>query len=91
MGIKLKLWNGIGVGKYRKGYMYVAAFTQKHAAELISLAAYGEDNSDVVKPKDVKTYFHHGTWGNTMNHITPTEPCVYVTDNIMDENPKRII
>jgi hypothetical protein len=90
MGIKLKIWNGRGHGKYQNGSIFVAAFTQKHAAELVSMACFGVDNR--VSLNEIRNYFHSGTWGNSMEGIEPTEPCVYATNEPYGrEKPVRVI
>jgi hypothetical protein len=76
MAKQLKLWNGRGQGsKYLRGTFYIAAYTQKQAAEIASIAGMGRP--DRVSTNEIREYFHQGQWGNTMSHITPTEPCVY--------------
>jgi len=37
----LKIWNGRGYGKYINSNIYVAAYTQKQAAELVTEACHG--------------------------------------------------
>lgn len=85
----LKIWNGRGHGKFDNGHIYVAAYTQKQAAELIAEAC----NSPWITTHEIRTYYSKGCWGNSMDGIEPTEPCVYA-ENSQDAykgKPKRII
>lgn len=77
MAKQLKIWNGRGHGKYDRGYIYVAAYTQKQAAELVSRACYGDEHPNLISLNEIKNYYSFGSWGNAMNGIIPTEPCVY--------------
>jgi hypothetical protein len=91
MAKKLKIWNGRGHGKtYGRGYIYVAAYSRKQAAELVSMACFGDENPHVISTNEIKVYYHADCWGNPMNGITPTEPCVYATIEHFG-TPKRII
>jgi len=81
MAKELKIWNGRGHGKFSKGHMYVAAYSQKQAAELISIACFGEKHPDRVSINEIKNYYHKGAWGNSMDGIVATEPCVYASEN----------
>jgi hypothetical protein len=92
MAKKLKIWNGRGHGrKYGRGHIYVAAYSQKQAAELVSKACYGEEHSDNVSVNEIRVYYSAGSWGNTMNGITPTEPCVYATEQHFGGEVQRVI
>lgn len=77
---KLKLWNGpIYSGPYDRHSAYIAATSTAHAARLLSLAYYPDMKRDnLISPHEVKRYFSSGAWGNKMDGIEPTEPCVYV-------------
>ena len=77
MAKQLKIWNGRGHGKYNREHIYVAAYRQKQAAELVSIACYGDEHPNIITPHQIKDYYSFGCWGNTMNGIIPTEPCVY--------------
>jgi hypothetical protein len=93
MAKQLKIWNGRGHGrKYSRGHVYVAAYTQKQAAELVSKACFGEEYPDLVSVNEIRTYYSSGSWGNPMNGIEPTEPCVYIQEtSFSNEKPVRII
>jgi hypothetical protein len=86
---KLKLFNGRGHGrKYQKGHFYVAAYSQKQAAELVGKAAGFVGSIGV---SEIAQYYHKNSWGNTMDGIEPTEPCVYGVERIWGDKPKRIV
>jgi len=85
---KLKLFNGRGHGqKYQKGHFYVAAYSQKQAAELVGKAA-GFNHS--IGINEISEYYHKNAWGNSMDGIEPTEPCVYGTEK-WGGKPERIV
>lgn len=85
MAKTLKIWNGRGHGKFDRGHIYVAAFSKKQAAELISQACgYRVSVSEI-------TVYYSPCWGNPMNGITADEPCVYASEKMYDEKPQRII
>jgi len=72
MAKKLKLWNGRGHGYvYGKYSLSVAAYSQKQAAELINQAC----NVKYVNTSEIRD-FYSSCWGNSMQGIEPTEPCV---------------
>ena len=85
---KLKIWNGHGHGKFQNGHFYVAAYSQRQAAELVGKAA-GYISS--IGIREIREYYSANCWGNVMEGITPTEPCVYATTSHYDRNPKRIL
>ena len=85
----LKIWNGRGQGKYNKGHVYVAAYTQSQCAKLLGITCCGRE--DGVSPKEIKKYFADGCWGNNMADIIPTEPCVYVIECNDVKTRKRLI
>ena len=92
MARKLKIWNGRGHGsEYQNKHIYVAAYSQKHAAELVSIACYGKDHPDLISLNEIRNYYNAGAWGNSMNGIEPVEPCVYYTEGYSDQEPKRIV
>lgn len=91
MAKKLKIWNGRGHGRtYDRGHIYVAAYSRKQAAELVSRACYGDEHPDLVSTNEIKVYYHADAWGTSMNGITPTEPCVYATKEHFG-TPERVI
>lgn len=90
MARKIKIWNGRGHGKYLNGHIYVAAYSQKHAAELVSKACFGNDQPDIVSSYEIKKYYSPDCWGNSMEGIEATEPCVYASTKHSDK-PERII
>lgn len=88
---KLKLWNGhINGGKYDRHSIYIAAYSIKQAAELSSLASTEGRTSGHIKPYDISTYFSFDAWGNSMDGIVPTEPCVYMCKSYQDK-PFKVI
>jgi hypothetical protein len=54
------------------------------------MACFGDENPHVISTNEIKVYYHADCWGNPMNGITPTEPCVYATTEHFG-TPKRII
>ena len=87
MAKQLKIWNGRGHGKYDRGHVYVAAYSAKQAVELINQAC-----SSCIGVHEINVYYAKGCWGNPMDGITPTEPCVYVQEiHHGKEKPFRII
>jgi len=75
----LKIWNGRCYGnKYHNHHAYVAAYTMKQAAELLSMAFYGDKHKDLIKTHTISKYYSKGAWGNKMEGIEPIEPCVYL-------------
>ena len=62
------------------------AKTLKEACELIGKAA-GYDRP--ISASEVRVYYSKNCWGNSMDGITPTEPCVYV--QIRNEVPVKIV
>lgn len=85
MAKKLKLWTGTSSGrKYQNHSIYIAAYNQKHACELIQKATGSN-----ITPHILRTYYHSGKWGDRMVDITPTEPCVYVIEGF-HYNAKRM-
>ena len=72
---KLKFWNGRGHGKYVRGHINIAAYSQKHAAELLSKAVGG-----VIGVYEIQQYYSN-CWVNSMEGITPDKPGVWVEDN----------
>ena len=72
----LKKWNGRGHGKLDRHHISVAAYSQKQAAELVGQACGLQD----VGISEIREYYSQ-CWGNSMNGIEPTEPCVYAEQN----------
>lgn len=81
---KLKLWNGRGLGRLDRQHINVAAYSQKQAAELVSTAS--GINATVG---EIKNYFAP-CWGNPMDGIIPTVPCLWVEIK-NGEPPKQLI
>ncbi len=81
----LKIWNGRGHGKYNRGHIYVAAYSQKQATELIAKAC-----ETYIGSSEIRNYYSLGCWGNSMEGIVPTEPCVYVSPKYHDK-PIKVI
>lgn len=91
MAKDLKKWNGRGHGKYNRGYhIYVAAYSRAHAARLVSAACF-DGREDLVRSAEIKDYYSEGLWGNAMDGITPTEPCVYTGQGYGKETINRVI
>lgn len=91
MAKQLKIWNGRGHGNiYGRGHIYVAAYSTKQAAELVSRACFGEEHPDLVSINELNVYYSKGAWGDSMNGIEATEPCVYATKEHFG-TPERII
>ena len=89
---KLNLYNGHwSIGKYKHHHLYIAAHSDKHAAELVSMALYGIDNKDCVRVHTIKTYFYKGCWGNPMKDIEATKPCVYAISEIPNQKEIKLI
>jgi hypothetical protein len=83
---ELKIWNGRGHGKkFDRGHIYVAAYSMKQAAELISKACQAH-----VTVSEINVYFSKGAWGDPMNGIIPTEPCVYASELYFGK-PEKIL
>jgi hypothetical protein len=80
----LKIWNGRGHRKYYNYHIYVAAYTIKQAVELINTAC-----DSWITSREIAVYYSKGCWGNSMDGIIPTEPCVYVLKEY-DYNNKPI-
>jgi hypothetical protein len=89
----LKIWNGRTHGfKYKRHHAYVAAYSMKQAAELLSKAFYGEDKPDLLSTNEIKVYYAKNAWGIRMDGIVATEPCVYLCDETDSKNkPFRVI
>jgi hypothetical protein len=85
---KLKLFNGRGHGqKYQKGHFYVAAYSQKQAAELVGKAS---GYNFPVGISEITQYYSKGCWGTPMDGIEANEPCVYGSKKWGDK-PERIV
>lgn len=82
---QLKKWNGRIWIEGKQSKCNIAAYSQKQAADLLTQAS-GVRNA----LGEIKIYFSP-TWGNSMNGITPEEPCLYVEDKLNDTPPKRIL
>lgn len=88
----LKLFNGRSHGnKYKRHHVYVAAKSMKQAAELVSMACF-DGRGDMVSPSEIKVYYNKNAWGDKMDGIEATEPCVYLCDETNSGNkPFRVI
>lgn len=93
MNKQLKIWNGRCHGhKYSRHHAYVAAFSMKQATELLSMAFYGNEHKDIITTHEISNYYNKNAWGNKMDGIIPTEPCVYLCDEQKSTNkPFRVI
>jgi hypothetical protein len=82
----LKIWNGISPNQRQyKGGIYVAAYSQKQAKELIEKVF-----SITLSTREIADYYYSGSWGDPMNGIEPTEPCVYAQETCISK-PIRLI
>ncbi len=90
---KLKIWNGRSHGhKYERHHAYVAAYSMKQAAEILSIAFYGSEHKDLISTSEISKYYNKNAWGNKMNGIEATEPCVYLCDERKSEyKPFRVV
>lgn len=90
MANQLKIWNGRAHGKYAAGgnrhHVYVAAYSAKQAAELVGQAC----ETPCVSVHEINVYYSKGCWGDSMDGIVPTEPCVYLKKEY-DGKPFRVI
>ena len=87
MAKTLKKFSGRGRGEYSHGNLYVGAYSKKHCAELIN-EALGIGH---ITPSEISNYYHK-RWGNRMDGIELTEPCVYGTKTWSSkEVPKRLL
>lgn len=88
MARTLKKWNGRCrlSGNSKQGSANIAAYSQKQAAELLAKAS-GCTNGSLT---EIIKYFSP-CWGNSMNGIEPTEPCLYYEERFNNVPPKRIL
>jgi hypothetical protein len=78
---KLKLFNGRGHGKHTGSSFFVAAYSIKQAAELVSLAAHG--HTDMASVYEINAYYSNSGWGNVIKETgEPLGPCLYVKDHV---------
>ena len=90
---KLKIWNGRT--NNCKGHLYVAAFSQKDACDLVNEAYRKEkgyvDRSDIApySLNEVRNYWHPNCWGTAMDGITPERGVWLVDDG--SKVPRRVI
>lgn len=79
---ELKKWNGRNC---RGGSFCIAAYSQQQAAELLNKVSGTRGGTS-----EIKNYFSP-TWGNDMNGIIPTEPCVYeIKENWKNQKPVKV-
>lgn len=96
---KLKLFNG-GDWSSRGGHLYVAAYSQQDAVNLMNLAyrrmrGYPDDaDQGSTTLNTLQVYWSKGCWGNRMEGITP-ERGVWWTENDWGpkckEPPRRLV
>lgn len=74
---KLKVWNlnAIYDGRFRGYSLYVAAYSQSQAVEIIETKRGGHMGLHFFRT------MASDCWGNKMHGITPTEPCLYIGDH----------
>jgi hypothetical protein len=80
---KLKYWNGRGV---RNGHFYIAAYSQKQAAELLG-KVFGFSRGMLP---EIRNYFSP-CWGNQMKDIKPEVPSIYYSSSSYDDKPKLVL
>jgi len=83
---ELKKWNGRGHGKLQNCSIYVAAYSQKQAAELVGKACKLDRSIGI---HELKNYYSE-CWGDPMKGIEPTEQCVYAGSKY-DKKPIKIL
>jgi len=87
---KLKLFNFyVNVGIYKYQHCYVAHESLPKAAEIASSVLFG--NPSQISKSEANKYWHKNAWGNKMDGIVPTEPCVWVSERNADAKPQRLI
>lgn len=84
---KLKKYNGgqIYTNKFNRCHFYVLATSMKHCAELIAQATESS-----MQVSTIRDYWNKDAWGNAMQGINETEPCVYYTE-ANDRDPKKLL
>lgn len=91
---KLKLWNGRDWDC--RGHLYVCAYSQKDAVDLLNQAyrkIRGYENRPDINPTtlcEIRKYWNSKGWGRSMDGITP-ERGVWWSKEARLENPQRII
>jgi hypothetical protein len=83
MAKQLKIWNGRGFDN--KSHLYIAAYSAKQVIELVKKAC-----GLTLTSRELNIYFVKGCWGNAMEGIVPTEPCVYASKDFFGK-PEKII
>lgn len=86
MAKQLKIWNGRSP-KHNGGTVYVAAYSIKQAGEITEKALGLWKGA--VSYSEITKYWHNGAWGNSMDGVTPTEPCVYLQEGY-NKTPNKI-
>lgn len=82
----LKKWNGRGHRELTRHHIYVAAYSQKQAAELVGKAC---GFSGTIGITEIREYYSP-CWGIPMKGIEPTDPCVYAEKDYTS-TPEKII
>lgn len=89
---KLKFFNGRGLGKWTRSHLYVAAYSQKHAVELLKQANGGVH--DYCGISEIRNYWSP-CWGTAMQKTVPNPdgPGVWVMHDEWSKNPivKRLV
>lgn len=67
---QLKFWSGRAPGN-KNGQVYVAAYSRKHAVQMINLAF-----KSWITEYEVQKYFY-ASWGNSMEHAKVVVPSVF--------------
>lgn len=87
MAKQLKKWNGRGHFQYQNCSLFVAAYTQKQCAELVSLACSSKmgNKKDLISTNEIRDYYSFGVWGICMDHINIEDikyPSVWVQERL---------
>ena len=84
---KLKKWNGRGHGIYARNHLYISAYSQKEACRLIGEACKLGYPISTYEFKN----FYSDVWGNGIDGIEPSKPCVYVTGLKDSVSPVKVL
>ena len=84
---KLKIWNGRGDFRKLDGHLYVCAYTQKDAIELLNQAGH-----EHMTTRELSTYWSANCWGTSMAGITPERGVWFVhKSEPSTAKPRRLI
>jgi len=84
---KLKIWNGRGDFRKLDGHLYVCAYTQKDAIELLTKAGH-----ERMTTRELNTYWSANCWGTPMAGITPERGVWFVhKSEPSTTTPRRLV